>query len=113
MSEGRAVRFANTCDATYHSLGIKMDPNLLKKEVKELSPSEMRRSWWKTQSKSRMAFLKMYIALQQCCIGVQAATVLSGTNKFELGLQGFDLFEILPELEDAFDEEIGKDDNEA
>eukprot|EP00518_Triparma_eleuthera_P021902 CAMPEP_0197555270 /NCGR_PEP_ID=MMETSP1320-20131121/12993_1 /TAXON_ID=91990 /ORGANISM="Bolidomonas sp., Strain RCC2347" /LENGTH=797 /DNA_ID=CAMNT_0043116271 /DNA_START=117 /DNA_END=2507 /DNA_ORIENTATION=+ len=75
------------------SLGIKMDPNLLKKEVKELSPAEMRRSWWKTQSKSRMAFLKMYIALQQCCIGVQAVTVLSGTNKFELSLQGFDIFE--------------------
>ena len=80
--------------------------------MKELSPAEMRRSWWKTQSKSRMAFLKMYIALQQCCIGVQAVTVLSGTNKFELSLQGFDIFEILPELEDAFGEDFGKDEDE-
>ena len=94
------------------SLGIKMDPNLLKKEVKELSPAEMRRDWEKTQNKSRMAFLKMYIALQQCCIGVQAITLLSGTNKLELGLQGFDFFEISPELEDVFSENTGNEEDE-
>ncbi|GMH82651.1 hypothetical protein TL16_g09330 [Triparma laevis f. inornata] len=81
------------------SLGIKMDPNLLKKEVKQLTPEEMRKDWKKKQFKSRMAFLKMYAAIQQACVGVNAVTVMSGTNKFELGLQGFDLFEVTPEID--------------
>ncbi|GMI10347.1 hypothetical protein TrVE_jg4476 [Triparma verrucosa] len=81
------------------SLGIKMDPNLLKKEVKTLTPAEMRKDWKKKQFKSRMAFLKMYSSVQQACVGVNTVTLMSGTNKFELGFQGVDLFEVAPEID--------------
>ncbi len=85
------------------TLGIKMDPKLLKKEEKKLTQVELRKEWRSQQTKSQLAVLDMYNALYQSCIGVHAITVISGTNKFELGLQGLDIFECAPELEADLD----------
>ena len=85
------------------ALGIKMDPNLLKKDTKEKTGQELRNEWKTAQTKSQLAVLQMYAALKQCCVGVVNVTVISGTNKFELNLQGFDIFEVAPEVEELED----------
>jgi hypothetical protein len=82
------------------ALGIKMDPNLLKKDTRKKSDQELLSEWKTTQTKSQLSVLQMYGALKNSCIGVSGLTMISGTNKFEVNLQGFDIFEVAPELDD-------------
>ena len=81
------------------ALGIKIDPTLLKKDTKEKSGAELRHEWKTDQTKSQLAVLQAYGALQQCCVGFSGASFISGTHKFNLELQGFDIFEVAPELD--------------
>ncbi|GMI28367.1 hypothetical protein TrRE_jg11301, partial [Triparma retinervis] len=84
-------------------LGIKMDPNLLKTDKGPVSFADLQKTWRGTQVDTRNDLLDCYAAMQQCCVGMQGITVLSGTNKFEVQMQGWDIFEVLPELDIDFE----------
>ena len=65
-----------------------------------MSVLERLKEWRSEQCKSQLAFLEMYVALKESCVGINGVTILSGTNKFELDLQGFDIFEMSPDFEE-------------
>ena len=81
------------------SLGIAMDPSLLKKDVVEKSDEELRREWKTTQTSSQTVVLKTLGGVMDSCVGVCGMTLLSGTSRFDVSLQGFDIFELFPEFE--------------
>ena len=85
-------------------LGIKMDPNLLKTDKGPVTFADQQKAWRTRQVDTRNELLNCYAAVQQCCVGIQGIMVLSGTNKFEVQMQGWDIFEVFPELEIDFDD---------
>eukprot|EP00520_Triparma_pacifica_P000081 CAMPEP_0118641464 /NCGR_PEP_ID=MMETSP0785-20121206/5297_1 /TAXON_ID=91992 /ORGANISM="Bolidomonas pacifica, Strain CCMP 1866" /LENGTH=618 /DNA_ID=CAMNT_0006532913 /DNA_START=140 /DNA_END=1994 /DNA_ORIENTATION=- len=62
-------------------LGIKMDPNLLKTDKRTATFAGEQKKWRASQVETRNDLLNCYAAMQQCCVGMQGITVLSGTNK--------------------------------
>ena len=94
VSEGpRTVHWA-----AFHFL-IHRHPALLKEEKVELTPEQLRREWKTTQTNSQANIVRTIHSLSECCVGLQGATLLTGCNKLELSLQGFDIFEIMPEFD--------------
>ena len=85
--------------ARLDSLGIEVDETLLQGQKVEITPEEKRREWKTTQMGSRANVIVMLGKLRDVCVGVNAVTLLSGTNKFEVSMQGFDIFELLPEVD--------------